>query len=110
MIKLLIIMAPGCLVAGSPWSSVCMFSVSSEWWGNYWGGGWAWGGGGVSRGVREGGRAARVCREDALDTKVSSVAASTTSLGRQFQSLIVLGRKEELLSCVLAGMSLNCLS
>ena len=67
--------------------------------------GMGWGG----WGVREGGRVARVCREDALDTRVSSVAASTTSLGRQFQSLIVLGRKEEFLSCVLAGMSLNCL-
>ena len=52
----------------------------------------------------------RVYREEALDTKVSSLAASTTSLGRQFQSLIVLGRKGEFLYCVLAGMSLNCLS
>ena len=42
-------------------------------------------------------------------TQMSSVAASTTSLGRQFQSLIVLGSKEELLYCVLVGISLNCL-
>ena len=56
---------------------------------------------------------ARIYREEALDIiKVSSVAASTTSLGRQFHSLltlIVLGKKEELLYCVLAGMSWNCL-
>ena len=55
------------------------------------------------------GRVARIYRMEALDTKVSSMMASTTFLGRQFQSLIVLGRKEELLYCVLAGMSLNCL-
>ena len=47
----------------------------------------------------------RVYREEARDTKVSSLAASTTSLGRQFQSLIVLGRKGEFLYCVLVGMS-----
>ena len=35
----------------------------------------------------------RIYKEEALDTKVSSVMASTTSLGRQFQSLIALGRK-----------------
>ena len=57
------------------------------------------------------GRVERVYRKEAIDTKKSSVAASTTSLGRQFQSLVVLGRKEELLHCVLAAqMSLNCLS
>ena len=49
-----------------------------------------------------GGRVVRVYREEALDTNVSSVAASTTSLGRQFQSLIVLGRK------VLAGRKSSC--
>ena len=37
------------------------------------------------------------CEGFTLDTKVSSVAASATSLGRQFQSLIALGRKEEFL-------------
>ena len=35
--------------------------------------------------------------EVALDTKVSRVMASAASLGRLFQSLIVLGRNEELL-------------
>ena len=43
-----------------------------------------------------------VYREEALDTNVSSMAASITSLGRQFQSLIVLGRK------VLAGRKSSC--
>ena len=56
-----------------------------------------------------GGGVVRIYREEALDTKVSSMAASTTFLGRLFQSLIVLGRKEELLYCVPAGMSWNCL-
>ena len=65
-------------------------------------GGWEWGGWG-------GGGVVRIYREEALDTKVSSMAASTTFLGRLFQSLIVLGRKEELLYCVPAGMSWNCL-
>ena len=60
-------------------------------------------GGGGGAGV------ARIYREEALDTKVSSMAASSTFLGRLFQSLIVLGRKEELLYCVPAGMSWNCL-
>ena len=60
------------------------------------------GGGGGGVGWRGGGRVVRVCSEEALDTNVSSVAASTTSLGRQFQSLIVLGRK------VLAGMKRSC--
>ena len=54
------------------------------------------------------GRVLRVYREEALDTKVSSLVASTNSLGRQFQSLIVLGRKEVLLYCT--GMNRNCLS
>ena len=36
---------------------------------------------------------ARVYREEALEAKVSSMVALTTSLGRQFQSLIALGRK-----------------
>ena len=56
--------------------------------------------GGLNKGG--GGRVVRVYREEALDTNVSSVAASTTSLGRQFQFLIVLGRK------VLAGRKRSC--
>ena len=51
----------------------------------------------VSPGGIGGGGGVRVYSEEARDTKVSSVAAPTTSLGRRFQSLIVLGRKEELL-------------
>ena len=60
----------------------------------------AGGGGGPEGGV------ARVYREEA---KVSSVVSSTASLGRQFQSLMVPGKNEALLYCVLAVMSLNCL-
>ena len=55
----------------------------------------------------------RVYREEARDKKVSSVVASscsTASLGRQFQSLMVLGKNEAHLYCVVAVMSLNCLS
>ncbi len=95
MIKLLIILAPRHMVGDHPRALlVCSLSVGGEL-----GLGWGWGGLG-----RE---SCSVCREEALDT---SVAASTTSLGRQFQSLFVLSRKEELLYCVLAWMSLNCLS
>ena len=63
--------------------------------------------GGVGGGNGGGGGVARIYREEALDTKVSSMVASTTPLGRRFQSLIVLGRKN---SCTVsfAGMSLNC--
>ena len=73
-----------------------MFTVSPAGIGVEGGGGGGWMGGGG------GGRVVRVCSEEALDTNVSSVAASTTSLGRQFQSLIVLGRK------VLAGRKRSC--
>ena len=55
------------------------------------------------------GRVARVYREEACDTKVSSMVASTTSFSRQFQSFIVLGKKEVFMYCFLAGVSLNCL-
>lgn len=53
-------------------------------------------------GVGGGGWELRVFREEAPDTKVPNVVASTASLGRQFQSVIVLGKNEMLLYCVLA--------
>ena len=51
--------------------------------------GWGSGGGNGGRGWG----IARVYREEALEAKVSNMVALTTSLGRQFQSLIALGRK-----------------
>ena len=62
---------------------------------------------GVGVGGCGGGIIARGYREEALDTKVSSGVASTTSLGRQIQSLVVLGKNDELLYCFLAVMSLT---
>ena len=72
-----------------------MFTVSAR------RGGWGVGGEG------RGGIIAKVYREEAFDTKVSSVVASTTSLGRQIQSLVVLGKNEALLFCFLTVMSLT---
>ena len=45
-----------------------------------------------------------------LDTKASRVGPSTTSMGSEFQSLMVLGRKEEPLYWVLVVSRVNCLS
>ena len=42
---------------------------------------------------------------EALDTNVSTVVASTVSLEREFQSLMVRGKKEPFLYCVLVVMS-----
>ena len=44
----------------------------------------------------------------ARDTKVSTVVASTASLEREFQSLMVPGKKEPPLYCVLVVMRLSC--
>ena len=43
----------------------------------------------------EGGGSCEGYRKEAFNTKVPYVVVSTTSLGRQFQSLIVLSRTEE---------------
>ena len=47
---------------------------------------------------------------DTLDTKASRVGASTISMGNEFQSLMVLGRKEEPLYWVLVVSRVSCLS
>ena len=47
---------------------------------------------------------------DTLDSKASRVGASTTFMGNKFQSLVVLGRKEEPLYWVLAVSRVSCLS
>ena len=60
---------------------------------------------GVGRGSTE------IVQFDTLtDTKASWVGASTTSMGSEFQSLMVLGRKEEALYWLLVVSKVNCLS
>ena len=60
---------------------------------------------GVGRGSTE------IVQFDTLtDTKASWVGASTTSMGCEFRSLVVLGRKEEPLYWVLVVSRVSCLS
>ena len=57
-----------------------------------------------------GGGGTTVVQFDTLDTKASRVGASTTSMGNEFQSLMVFGRKEEPLYWVLVVNRVNWLS
>ena len=57
-----------------------------------------------------GGGTTVIVQFDTLDMKASRVGASTTSMGSEFQSLMVLGRKEEPLYWVLVVSRVNCLS
>ena len=68
----------------------CSLSVQANWY-------WCSGTGG--RGGDGGGGVVRVIGRRPLTPKVPYVVVSTTSLGRQFQSLIVLSRTEEVFFC-----------
>ena len=58
------------------------------------------GGGGGGGGQGKESCELRVCSpKEAHDTKVSSMVVSTSSLGRRFQSLMVLGKNEVFLTC-----------